>query len=169
MIKNFLKVAFRNLLRNKTFSIINITGLAIGMACVMLILLWVQNEISYDRFYGKIDRVYKIYSRDKVNGKLHATDKMPTALSSALKHNYPEVEDAVRIRNVTFLATAGEKHLNVRGAFADSGFLSMFSFPLLQGNAKKALNGNHSIVLTQELAQKLFGMLTSNVVLNVMM
>jgi putative ABC transport system permease protein len=157
MIKNFFKVAFRNLQRNKSFSIINISGLAIGMASAILILLWVQNEISYDRFFSKTDRIYKMYNRDKVNGELQVMDQSPTALATTLKQDYPEVEDAVRFRNVTFLATVGEKHLNVRGAFADSGFLSMFSFPLLNGNADKALNSNYSIALTQQLAEKLFG------------
>src|SRR3954467_568131 len=144
MIRNFFKVAFRNLQRNKSFSIINISGLAIGMASAILILLWVQNEISYDRFFSKTDRIYKMYNRDKVNGELQVMDQSPTALATTLKQDYPEVEDAVRFRNVTFLATVGEKHLNVRAAFADSGFLSMFSFPLLNGNADKALNSNYS-------------------------
>src|SRR6266487_5380415 len=157
MIRNFFKIAYRNLLRNKGFSFINIAGLAIGMTSAMLILLWVQNEISYDRFYNKTDRIYKMYNRDKVNGEMQAIDQSPTALATALKQNYPEVEDAVRFRNVTFLATVGEKHLNVKGAFADSGFLSMFSFPLLKGSAGKALSENNRIVLTEKLAKKLFG------------
>ncbi len=157
MIKNFFKVAYRNLLRNKSFSILNISGLAIGMASAMLILLWVQNELSYDRVYTKTDRIYKMYNRDKVNGELLAMDQSPTALASALKQDYPEVEDAVRFRRVTFLATVGEKHLNVQGAFADSGFLSMFSFPLLKGSEGNALSDNYNIVLTENLAKKLFG------------
>src|SRR5690349_14349395 len=133
MIENFFKVAWRNLVRNKTFSLINICGLAIGMASVMLILLWVQHEMSYDRFYSKTERIYKVYNRDKVNGELEAMEQSPTAIAVALKKDYPEVEDAVRIRNVTFLVTAGEKHMNAQGAFADSGFLSMFDFPILKG------------------------------------
>jgi len=157
MIKNFFKVAYRNLFRNKSFSILNISGLAIGMASAMLILLWVQNELSYDRFYTKTDRIYKMYNRDKVNGELLAIDQSPTALASALKQDYPEVEDAIRFRRVTFLATVGEKHLNVQGAFADSGFLSMFSFPLLKGSEGNALSDNYNIVLTENLAKKLFG------------
>jgi len=157
MLKNYFKIAWRNLLRSKSFSIINISGLAIGMASAMLILLWAMNEISYDRFYTKTDRIYKMYNRDKVNGELQVMDQSPTALASTLKQDYPEVEDAVRYRRVTFLTTVGEKHLNAQGAFADSGFLSMFSFSLLKGNACNALAGNYSIVLTEQLAKKLFG------------
>src|SRR6476619_7426152 len=135
MFKNYFKISYRHLVRSKGFSIINISGLAIGMASAMLILLWVQNEISYDRFYTKTDRIYNMYYRDKVNGELRALNQMPPVLASSLKQTFPEVEDAVRYRTVTFLATVGENHLNVQGAFADSGFLSMFSFPLLKGNA----------------------------------
>jgi putative ABC transport system permease protein len=157
MIKNYFKTAFRNLLRNKSFSLINICGLAIGMASALLILLWVQNEMSYDRFHANTDRIYKVYNRDNVNGQLEALEQTPTVMASSLKQDFPEVEDAVRYRNVTFLTTVGEKHLNVQGAFADSGFLSMFSFPLLKGSGIKALSGNYNIVLTEELAKKLFG------------
>ncbi len=157
MIKNFFKVAIRNLLRNKSFSIINIAGLSIGMAAAMLILLWVQNEMSYDRFYDKTDRIGLLHSRDMNNGELAVWNRTAALMAPALKKDYPEVEDAVRFSNVNFLTTVGEKHLNVQGAFADSSFLSVLSFPLLEGNARTALNDNHSIVITQQLAIKLFG------------
>src|ERR1700733_7607111 len=135
MIKNFIKIAIRNLWRNKSFSAINISGLAIGMAAAMLIFLWVQNEISYDRFYKKTDRIYLTYSRDKDNGKLDLWNRTAALMAPALKQNYPEVEDAVRFSNVNFLVTFDEKHLNEQGAFADSGFLAVLNFPLLKGNA----------------------------------
>jgi putative ABC transport system permease protein len=157
MLKNFFKITFRNLLRNKAFATINILGLTIGMASAMLILLWVQNELSYDRFYQKTDRLYMMYNRDKFGGELHAWNSTPKIMATTIKKDYPEVEDAARFTNITFLVTVGEKHLNTRGAFTDSSFLRMFSFPLLKGNAAKALAGNYNIVLTQKLAKKLFG------------
>ena len=157
MLKNYFKIAFRNLWRHKVFSIINISGLAIGMASAILIFLWVHNEISYDRFYKKTANIYKIHNRDKVNGDLVVSGQSPVPLAPALKQGYPEVEDAVRFRNVTFLTTAGEKHLNTTGAFADSSFLSMFSFTLLEGDATESLNESYEIALTEKLARKLFG------------
>ncbi len=157
MIKNYFKVAFRNLYRNKGFSIINIAGLAVGMASAILILLWIQNEISYDRFFKNTDRIYMMYNRDKFGGELQVWNSTPTPMAAALKTDYPEVQDAVRFRNVTFLTSVGDKHLNVRGAFADSGFLSVFTFPLLKGSHSKCLGDNYSIVLTEKLAKKLFG------------
>ena len=157
MIKNYLKVAFRNLIRNKAFTTINILGLAIGMASAILILLWVQNELSFDSFYKKTDRLYVMYNRDKFDGVLHSWNTTPKVMAPALKKDYPEVEDATRYSQVTFLLTAGEKKFNLRGAFTDSGFLNMFSLSLLKGNAEQTLNGTNDIVLTQKLAKKLFG------------
>src|ERR1022692_2354494 len=157
MLKNFFKITFRNLLRNKAFASINILGLTIGMASAMLILLWVQSELGYDRFYQKIDRLYMMYNRDKFGGELHAWNSTPKIMATTIKKDYPEVEDAARFTNITFLVTVGEKHLNIRGAFTDSSFLSMFSFPLLKGNPAQALTGNYNIVLTQKLAKNLFG------------
>jgi len=152
MLKNYFKIAIRNLWRNKSISAINIFGLAIGMASAMLILLWIQNEMSMDRFHQNGDRIYMMYNRDKdPEGKIWAWPNTPNILATTLKNDYPEVEDAVRYRNVTFLLTAGEKKLNQRGAFADSGFLNVFSFPLLKGNPSQALNNSYSIVLTEQL------------------
>ncbi len=157
MLKNYFKIAFRNLWKRKGYSFINILGLTIGMASAMLILLWIQNERSYDRFYQKADRLYMMYNRDKFNGEEWAWNSTPKIMAPTIKHDYPEVEDAVRYNNITFLATVGEKKLNVRGAFADSGFLNMFSFPLLSGHASGALADNYNIVLTEKMAKKLFG------------
>ncbi|MEP6748020.1 MAG: ABC transporter permease [Bacteroidota bacterium] len=157
MLKNYFKVAFRNLWKRKGYSFINILGLTIGMASAMLILLWIQNEMSFDRSYKKSDRLYTMYNRDKFNGEMWAWNNTPKVMAPTLKHDYPEVEDAVRYNNITFLTTVGEKKFNIRGAFADSGFLNMFDFPFVSGNAAQSLAGNYNIVLTQKTARKLFG------------
>ncbi|MEO5592811.1 MAG: ABC transporter permease [Chitinophagaceae bacterium] len=157
MLKNYFKIAFRNLWKRKGYSFINILGLTIGMASAILILLWIQNELSFDRFYKKSDRLYTMYNRDKFNGEMWAWNSTPKIMATTIKHDYPEVEDAVRYNNVTFLTTVGEKKFNVRGAFADSGFLNMFDFPLITGNVKQSLAGNYNIVLTEKMAKKLFG------------
>src|SRR3569833_3115867 len=117
MFKNYFKISVRYLLRNKGFSAINICGLAVGMASAMVILLWVQNELSVDRFYTKTDRIYAAYNRNMINGEMLAISQTPEIMAPTFKKNYPEVEDAVRFNGVTFLMTVGEKHLNVRGAF----------------------------------------------------
>jgi len=157
MLRNFFKVTLRNLWRNKSFSTINILGLAIGMASALLIGLWIDNELSVDRFYTHKDRIYHMYSREMFNGNLDANGRTPSPLAAELKTSYPEVEDASRHRTVYFLMTEGEKHFNLEGAFVDSGFLSILDFPLLKGNARTALNDRHCIVLTEHLANSLFG------------
>ena len=158
MIKNFFKIALRNLFRNKGFSAINILGLAIGMASAILILLWIQNELGYDKFHEKTDRIYTANNRDKFNGELWAWNTTPKILGPTIKLEYPaDVEDVVRINSSGFLFTVGDKHLNAQGYFTDPGFLTTFSFPLMQGNAKTALNKVDDIVITQKLANKLFG------------
>lgn len=156
MFKNYLKAAWRNLIGNISFSLINILGLAIGMASAILILLWIGNEFSHDQFHTKKNRLYVANNRDMFNGELLAWGQTPKILGPTLKKDYPEVKDAVRATDASFLFTTGDKHLNLNGYFTDPGFFNMFSFPLLEGNTK-ALEGNNSIVLTKKSAIKLFG------------
>lgn len=158
MIKNFFKVAVRNLVRNKFFSIINICGLAVGMASAILIMLWIQNELSYDSFYSKNDRLYQPWNRAIFDGKLQCWSTTPKVLGPTLKHDYPEVEAVTRVNwGNNFLFSIGEKRLSVQGTTVDPDFLKMFDFPLLKGSEQTALAGTYSIVLTQKLATKLFG------------
>ncbi|HEY2727216.1 MAG TPA: ABC transporter permease, partial [Parafilimonas sp.] len=159
MFKNFFKIAYRNLLRNKGFSFINITGLAIGMASAMLILLWVQNELSYDNFYQNKDRLYQSWNRDKgSDGLYNCWNVTPKPLAAALKQDYPEVQKATRFGwDETYLFTVGEKKINETGNSVDNDFLTMFQFPFLEGNMNTALNNPYNIVITQKLSKKLFG------------
>jgi putative ABC transport system permease protein len=157
MIKNYLKITWRNLLRHKAFSMINITGLAIGMASSALILLWIQNEVSYDKFHTKAGRLYEVYNRSVFDGKLWCWGTTPKVMAKTLKEEYPQMEEVTRTTFAGFLFTVGDKHLNVKGNFTDPGFLTMFTFPLVKGDAKTALNNINDIVITQKLSKKLFG------------
>ena len=158
MNKTFFKLAYRNLVRNKSISAINISGLAIGMASAILILLWVQNEISFDRFYKNGDRLYQLWNRDKGNDGLNCWAVTPKILGLSLKQNYPEIEKATRVGwNEAMLLTVGEKKMNVVGSMVDPDFLTMFTFPFISGNLNSALNHPNDIVITQKLSKKLFG------------
>ena len=158
MFKTYFKVAFRNLWRSKGFSAINIVGLAIGMAGAILILLWIQNEVSYDQFHEKKNRIYKAYSLTYADGTLMSWGNTPKTVARAIEKDLPEVEQATRVnfQNV-FLMRVGDKRLLIRGNHVDSNFLQMFSFPLIKGDPKTALNEPHSMVITEQLAVKLFG------------
>ncbi|MDP9042615.1 MAG: ABC transporter permease, partial [Bacteroidota bacterium] len=157
MFKNFFIIAVRNLKRNKIFSVINIAGLAIGMASAILIGLWIQDELNFDQFHTKKDRLYMAYRLENNQGKSQAMNYTAKALAPTLKKDYPEIEDVARWQRVNFLFTVGDRHFNVPGNFTDSGFLRMFSFPLLEGNPNIALSGPTDIVITESLAKKLFG------------
>jgi ABC-type lipoprotein release transport system permease subunit len=156
MFANYIKIALRILIRNKGYSFINISGLAVGLAAAILILLWVQNEISFDRFHTKSDRIYKMFSRDNFNGATNVWPTTPALMAPELKQSYGEVEDVTRFRTVYFLLKAGEERFNEQGAFADPSYLSMFDFNMHDGN-RRALSNDFGIVLTESMAIKLFG------------
>ncbi|HSZ85588.1 MAG TPA: ABC transporter permease [Puia sp.] len=158
MLKNFFKVAFRNLLRNKAFSIINISGLVIGMASAILILFWIQNEMSYDRFHKDQDRLYEVWGNDVYDGKIQSGIATPEAMAPVLKNDVPQIEKVSRYDwGNNYLFTVGDKSLKAQGNLVDPDFLSIFSFPLLKGDEKTVLNDPYSIVLTEKLAKKIFG------------
>lgn len=158
MFQNYFKIAVRNLVRNKAFSAINILGLAIGMASAVLIFLWMQNEISYDRFHAKGNRIFEAWNQAKQNGEINRWSQTPKVLAKTIQADFPEVEQAARESNAgSLLFNVGEKRLTATGDVADSNFLQIFSFPLLQGTPKTALADRHSIVVTEKLAVKLFG------------
>ncbi len=160
MLKNYFKTAWRSLIRGKGFSFINITGLAIGMAGAVLILLWLQNEISFDKFHTNKNNLYQVYGLgSNVDGHQQEIGVVSQQIGPFLKQNYPEVEATARLSDVhSFLFTANNKSFTgIEGDFVDESFLQMFSFPLVEGNKNNQLKNVYSISITQTLAKKLFG------------
>lgn len=158
MIRNYFKIAWRNLLRNKSFSFINISGLAVGMASAMLILLWIYHEMSYDNFHEKKDRLYAVWNRYSMDGKVETWKNTPSPMAAALQQEYQEVEHVSRVSNLPPVKIdLGEKKFYGRGKAVDSTFLEMFTFPVLKGNKATALTDVSSIVLTEKLAETIFG------------
>ncbi|WP_315817207.1 ABC transporter permease [Paraflavitalea speifideaquila] len=158
LLNNYFKTSCRTLLRSKTFSAINIIGLAVGMAGAILLLLWIQNLFNFDNFHTKRDRIYQIYNREKPGGEVHVWNSTSHPLGPALKAGWPQVEEAVRMNWVgAFILKYGDKQLQSQGFLTDAGFFSVFDFPFLKGNPATALKETHSIVLTEKTAQKLFG------------
>ncbi|MEP7143884.1 MAG: ABC transporter permease [Ferruginibacter sp.] len=159
MIRNYFKIAFRNLWKNKAFSAINIFGLAIGIATCLVIMLFVQNELSYDRYNEKADRIVRVIFRGTVQGgKMNESNVMPPT-AQTLKADYPEVQEATRIR--TFgrpRLVYGDKTFNEdEFAFVDSNFFQVFTLPFLHGDPKTALIEPNTIVITRALSIKYFG------------
>ncbi|WP_026449602.1 ABC transporter permease [Aequorivita capsosiphonis] len=157
MIRNYFKIAWRSLFADKKYAFMNIAGLAVGMAAAVLIALWIVDELSFDRSYSTTDRLYQVYSKDSFDGKSNIWGRTPGPLVSALKSDFPEVEDAVRFAEDTELLSVGDKRLNTKGAITDSGFLKVFGVASISGNAATALTNPSGIVITQSLSKKIFG------------
>lgn len=131
MIENFFKIAYRNLLPNKGFPTINTSVLAIEMPSAKLILLWVQNEVSFDNFYKNNDRLYQSWNKDKGNdGTYNRWNVTPKSLVAGLKEDYPEVEKATRVGYETYLFTVGEKKLNALGTISFQAIKAAIANPV---------------------------------------
>jgi putative ABC transport system permease protein len=163
MIKHYIKIAFRNLAQQKVLTGINIFGLSIGIACFSLFLLYAVHEFSYDRFHTNGDRIYRIVEWWEGEGREPGgSGSICTPVGPAMKKDFPDVEYAVRLRGNSCLARVKDNVFHTSITFADPAFFHVFSFPLLHGNTKTALQDPHHIVLTKEKALQLFG--TTNVV-----
>lgn len=158
LLKNQLKTTYRNILRSKTFSFINIFGLSLGMASAILLLLVIQNWLTFDRFHHNEDRIYEVYNRSVINGDIAVWSGTPIPLGPVLKSDYREVEAVARTAWIgSLMFNVGDNHLRSQGHLTDNDFLKIFNFPLQEGDATNALSKPHSIVLTPKLARKLFG------------
>jgi ABC-type antimicrobial peptide transport system permease subunit len=159
MLKNYLKIALRNIRRHKAYSFINIAGLTIGMTCVVLLLLWIQDELSYDKFHEKIDDIYLASAHIKMEKDALQVPSVP-GVGPLLKELFPEVEESARFLAGlrTFILSYQDKTFSERRVFpADPEVLEMFTFPLIEGNPKTALKDPYSLVLSERVAKKYFG------------
>jgi len=160
MIKNYFKTAWRSLWKNKFYTVINISGLAVGLATGIMLLLWVQHEFSYDKFNKDYPDIYQLSSHFQTDGDNITWEGVPGPLAIFAK-SIPEVQSSVRILREfdQVLSNKEKRKIFDRNtvAFVDSGFLSMFDFPLVKGNKATVFPDNNSVVITQSTAQKLFG------------
>lgn len=159
MFENFFKTTLRTLLRNKTYSFLNILGLAIGIACTGLIFLWVEDEVGFDSVNVKRDRLYMVMNNWPVNGKINTFESTPGPMAAALKTEVPGIANSCRVTEGSnnLLFTIGDKTMYASGDYADSNMFSMFTMPFVQGNAAKAFRDLNSIVITEKTAKKFFG------------
>ncbi len=157
MLKSYFVITWRNIKRNKGFSFINITGLAVGMAACLLILLWVRDELSFNRYHQNIDNIY-LTAGERVNHRGEFFQNSPVPLADPLRNDYPEIAKVVRFQfRSGITARQGDKIFNDwKGAFADPDVFAVFTFPFLKGDAESVFKDVNSIVLTETAAEKLF-------------
>jgi predicted permease len=159
LFKNYLKIAFRNIKRYKGYSFINIAGLAMGMACCILILLWVRDELSFDRFHNNLDNIHRVIRQEQEIAEAGKDALTSPPLAAALKEKYPGITHVTRFGSWgQWLVTYGEKKFyETMYRCADPDFFEMFNFPFVKGNPKKALLNTYSVLLTEKMAEKYFG------------
>jgi len=158
MLKNYIKIAWRNITRNKLFSAINIIGLSIGIACCSIIYLYVNYELSYDDYNEKADRIFRLTTHVKQPKKIDEFAGTSPPIAVRIKANFPEVENFVRFDfSQRIISYKDKKFFDTKLQYADSGLLEIFSFGLLEGNAHTALSQPYSIVLTETMAKRYFG------------
>jgi putative ABC transport system permease protein len=157
MLKNYLKIAIRNLTRNKVFSAINIAGLSLGLTCCMLIVLYTKDELSFDQFQEHKDHLYRIDVTMKDHDGSRTISSTNAIHGPSFKQDIPEIKEVVRVQSSSFVIIKGNDLLNENVLFADNNFFSVFSMPLLSGEAKTVLSDVQSIVLSEKMAEKYFG------------
>lgn len=158
MIKNYFKIAWRNLFRNKGFSLTNLLGLTIGITCTILIFLWVQDELTYDKFHVNFESIYKIKANRDFNNQVFTDDNMVLPLAKTLKESLPQIKNAVvTTHRQANILSYGDQKLKKFGYTVSEGFFDMFTWKFIRGNAATALPDAYSIVLTQSAAKAFFG------------
>jgi putative ABC transport system permease protein len=157
MLKNYLKIAFRNIFRNKGISLINIAGLAIGITCGVLILLWVQDELSYDQFHENSDNIYRVNKKYEMGAEISYNRSTPFPLADAAKSGFAQIKDATKIFRRQILVKYNDIIFTEnRVGFTDPSFFEIFSFHFVQGNSTTALLNPNSVIITEDMKKKYF-------------
>lgn len=158
MIKNYFIIALRNIRRYPAHSILNISGMAIGMACAIMLLLYVKDELSYDKFHKNADNLFRVISRNYlVGGEVFQIALTPDPMAAALKEEYPEIIRSSRFIFHPLTFRKGDEFINEWPSFVDKDFLEMFNIEFIRGDKNSTLNRPHDLILTQEMARKYFG------------
>ena len=158
MFKNYFKTTFRNLWKNKTYSFLNIFGLAVGIACAALIFLWVEDELTYNHYFSNRDNLYNVKDQQTYDGTTFTFDATPGPMAQSMKAEIPGIKNTARCTwGNQLLFSLQDKSIYETGNYVDSGFLSMFQLQFIKGNAAHAFDQLHSLVLSEKMAKNFFG------------
>jgi len=158
MFRNYLKTTFRNLWKNKTYSFLNIFGLAVGIACAALIFLWVEDELTYNHYFSNRDNLYNIKDQQTYDGTTLTFDATPGPLAQGIKTEIPGIKNTARCTwGDQLLFSVGDKNIYDQGNYVDAPFLTMFQLQFIKGNAATAFNQLYSLVVNETMAKKFFG------------
>lgn len=157
MIKNYFKAALRSLLKNKGFTLLNVGGLAVGIACATLIFLWVESELTYNHYFANRDNIYKVKDKQTYNGQTYVFDATPGPLAQAMKAEIPGIKATARSTwNNNTLFALGDKTVYEQGIYVDPAFLSIFKIRFVKGSPASALSDLHALVISEKMANAFF-------------
>lgn len=158
MIKNFFTITYRNLVKQKTYSLLNISGLTLGLACSILILLWVMDENKFDKFHTDVDQIYQVMEHQTYSDGLNTSINTPGPIAAALKEEIPQIEFAATyLWNTTQIFTSEDKSFRESGTYASEDILNILTLPLVHGSELSQLSQSSTILLSETVAQKFFG------------
>src|SRR6478672_6700017 len=158
MFRNYFKTTFRSLGKNKTYSFLNIFGLAVGITCAALIFLWVEDEVTFNHNFAKRDYLYHVMQNEKSDVGINTNGSTPGPLAAALKADIPGIVNSGRLSwAMDELAFLGNKSIKENGMYADPSVLSMYALPFIYGNPSSALNVPQSVVISESMSKKFFG------------
>src|ERR1700744_1752038 len=160
MFRNYIKIAFRNLKKDKQFTFLNVIGLSAGIACTLLIYLWVHDELSYDKFFDNDSQIYQVMEHRSNSGSQSLTDESSGLVSDYLKLRNPQVQYAAAVAPADWFPkstlTVGDKNIKAAGQYAGKDYFKIFSFNFIAGDRFKALDAKNSIVISEDLAKRIF-------------
>ena len=160
MFQNNFKIAWRNLLKDRQFTFLNLMGLSTGLACTFLIYLWVSDELSVDKFHSKDNRLFQVMANHKEAGDIRTIVETPAPLAEAMAKEMPEVEYAVSAYSTRYSGSttlsAGSKNIKADGLYATKDYFNVFSYQLIHGEKNNVLSNKNAIALSEDLAMKLF-------------
>jgi hypothetical protein len=161
MFRTNLKIAWRNLMKDRQFTFLNVLGLSAGLACTLLIYLWVNDELSFDKFFANDSQLFQVMEHRKTDDGIKVSDESSGLVSEMVKNKMPEVQYAASLAPPEwfqkFTLSANDKNIKAIGQYAGKDYFNIFSFKLLEGDKNKVLANKSSIVISDELAKKLFG------------
>ena len=156
MLQNYFKIAWRSFVKDRTYALINLFGLTIALACVLMIGAYVRYELSFDKSYSNSKRIYRVLAEEKRDSIYEKTLSIPNALAYTLKSEFPEIEAVTKIKKNRINVVADNKKIQVETILVDSSFFHLFNLPFIYGNAASSLTTNRNIVLTESTARKFF-------------
>ncbi len=169
MIRNYIKIAWRNIVKNKGFSLMNIFGLAVGITCASLIFLWVEDELDYDSYFDNRDNIYLVLTNQSYEGKWRTFGSTPGPMGPAMKQEIPGIDHISRTRDADLVFSIGDKAITQNGLYADASFFDIFRTEMIAGDKKNIFDAPNTVIISDKTARQFFGSAENSLYKNILL